>query len=617
MSDAHAREPPKPDPADRHPPDGNPPDLPACVRELAAVRHQLSTLQATVRRNEETVRSLVGRLHDGVVIVGSDGRIRLWNPGMEAVSGIAAKDAVGELIWDVQYRQAVAEKRDTGLFEDIQRTTRKILAMEDVRGFGAPLQNEIERPDGSRRWIEAILFPIAMEGGIAIGSIIRDITAEYEAEQQVAGIARLVAEAPSPVLRAASDGRLIYSNPASAPLLQKWGCSVGKLLPGEWADRVRQALGSGAPSIREVTIDGRIYAFMLAPVLSRGEVDVYGMDITRRRQAEDALQLSEERFRHVFEQAPIGVALVEQSGAIIEVNRAMADLTGYSREQLRALDWRDLVHPEDVGAERHLLERVIAGALGAYRVEERLVRADGAVLWAIVNAALLRTSAAEPVYLVVQVQDITERRLAEELSRRVAMAARVEEAEERERRRVAQELHDRVGQELSALSISLGLLRRQGKGRLTGDTEARLNDALSLVDQITASVRNAMAELHPPQLEERGLLAALRWYAGLFEKRTNLAVQVKGHEPTPRLPSLTATMLFRIVQEALSNVARHAWATRVEIRVDQRADHVRLTVRDNGRGFDPEGVVDRTATHGWGLRTMAEKGGIDWSAFSY
>ena len=437
----------------------------------------------------------------------------------------------------------------------------------------------------------------------ALGRLQAQLGQREEEIRRLEDVARLAEEAPIPVMRAAGDGRLVYANEASAPLLDRWRCAVGGSLPEAWVERVLCALAEGEPTMVEAAVGERDMALMLTPVPAHNEVNLYAMDVTELGRAEEALRQSEAHFRRAFEQAPIGIALVDTVGMLIEVNLAMVDLVGYPRQELLRQSWHDLIHPDDLAEERRLLEQVVSGRESSYRVEERLVTSDGAVLWAIVDGALLRTAAAEPMYLVLQVQDITERRLADELALRVA----VEEAEERERRRVAQELHDRVGQELSALGISLGLLQIQAQGRLEPAGEARLSDALALVREITASVRTVMAELRPPMLDEYGLLAALRWYGGVFAGRMGVSVRVMGREPLPRLPSNVAIMLFRIAQEALSNVARHADATRVEIRLMQRGDTLRLTVADNGRGFDPTTVRTPTPERGWGVRTMAER----------
>lgn len=579
----------------------------AIADELAAVRMELDRLRATLARSEAMIGGLIERHREGMALVAADGRIRTWNPAMEAISGIPAGEAIGRALWDVEYGLAPEDGRGTGLHETLREAIRAILSMDDVRWFGSPRQREIRRPDGTRRLVETVMFPIAMEGVISLGTITRDITAQHHVERRVADIARLVAEAPSPTMRATADGRLSYANLASAPLLRAWRCAVGQPLPDAWAARVRQALAASEPSTVEAVVGERIYTLVLMPIPMHGEVNVYGMDTTDLRRVQEALHESEAHYRRAFEQAPIGIALVEPAGSLIEINKAMLDLVGYSRDELVALQWHDLVHPDDVERVRQHMERVAAGEEGSYRLEERLVTREGTVRWAIVDGALLRTVADEPMYLLLQVQDITERRLADELSLRVAVAARVAEAEERERRRVAQELHDRVGQELSALGISLGLLRGQTKEWLSPSDAARLEDALALVRQITAGVRSVMAELRPPMLDEYGLLAALRWYAGVFADRVGVAVRVVGREPVPRLPSSIAIMLFRIAQEALSNVARHAQASRVEMRLSQRAEIVRLTITDNGRGFDPSVPIETTTERGWGVRTMAER----------
>lgn len=588
------------------PPDGGPAGDERS-RELAVVRQELRELREELRHSEETIARLVEEYREGVTLVSPDGRVRAWNPGMATISGITPAEAIGQPLWDLQYRLVPDEERTPGRYEHLQRFIRGILSLEDVRWFGTPQQRAIKRRDGARRLVESVIFPITIEGSTAVGSIIRDITDQQEMERRIADVARLVAEAPNPIMRALADGRLSYANEASAPLLQAWGCTPGEMLPAEWAEKVQAALATGEATVVEVTVGERAYALQLSPIPQHGEVNLYGMDITKRRRAEDALRVSEEHFRQAFEQAPIAIALVGQTEDLLQVNQAMVDLVGYPRETLLGLQWHDLVHPEDAARERQLLQRVAAGEMATYRVEERLIASAGDVRWVVVHGALLRTAVDQPMYVLLQVQDITERRLADELTLRMAVAARVAEVEEREHQRMAQELHDRVGQELSALGISLSLLQREAQGRLPPASDARLSDARDLLEQVTASVRNVMTELRPPMLDDYGLLAALRWYAERFGNRTGLATRVLGREPTPRVSSNTAIMLFRIVQEALTNVARHAQATSVEIRLAQRGGALQLTVADNGRGFDPQATISRAAESGWGLRTMAER----------
>ncbi len=211
------------------------------------------------------------------------------------------------------------------------------------------------------------------------------------------------------------------------------------------------------------------------------------------------------------------------------------------------------------------------------------------------------------------------------------LAARLSEAEEAERQWLAQELHDQVGQNLTALGVSLNIIRTLLTG--TADTDhpadtghpaevvtedidvvrTRLDDAIGILERITERVRGVMADLRSPVLEDYGLVAALRWYGALFTERTGIKVFVEGEDPKPRLVVSAENALFRIVQEALTNVAKHAEASRVWItlQLEPLANHgwhtIRLVITDDGVGFDPARLEQTERRQGLGLVSMAER----------
>jgi signal transduction histidine kinase len=184
-----------------------------------------------------------------------------------------------------------------------------------------------------------------------------------------------------------------------------------------------------------------------------------------------------------------------------------------------------------------------------------------------------------------------------------AVSRRLVEAEEAERRRIARELHDRVGQNLSALNMSLNLVTQQAK-ELPPALSRRLEDAQALVDATLQAIENLMTDLRPPLLDEYGLGAALGAYAEEFGLRTGVRVDVAGaQEAGPDLRSEAAIALYRIAQEALSNIAKHANARTVEIVLERHERDLVLTISDDGQGFDPA-----TAGRGrWGMSTMRER----------
>jgi len=222
--------------------------------------------------------------------------------------------------------------------------------------------------------------------------------------------------------------------------------------------------------------------------------------------------------------------------------------------------------------------------------------------------------------IIESVRDITERVQAEEAlqqytERLRALAAQIAEVAEAERQRLARELHDQVGQNLTALGINLNIVRAQMPDEAGALVRSRLDDSLSLVEQTTERIRDVMADLRPPVLDDYGLVAALHWYGEQFARRTGIAIAVEGEEPVPRLATRVENALFRIAQEALTNVAKHAQATHVTVTVEVDGGTLRLVVADDGIGFDPSTTLRTSAAHlaepdggrGWGLLTMTER----------
>jgi signal transduction histidine kinase len=214
--------------------------------------------------------------------------------------------------------------------------------------------------------------------------------------------------------------------------------------------------------------------------------------------------------------------------------------------------------------------------------------------------------------IIESMRDVTERQQAEKVLRRStrrlrALTSQLAEVSEAERQRLSQELHDQVGQNLTTLGINLNIIKAEIGGMASVSLLSRLVDSLALVEQTTERIRDVMAELRPPVLDDYGLAAALRWYGRIFSQRTTIKVSVKGEELNPRLPTRMENAFFRIAQEALNNVAKHAQANRVVVSLGENQGTVRLVISDNGTGFDPVHVVENDDIGGWGLLSMTER----------
>jgi signal transduction histidine kinase len=178
--------------------------------------------------------------------------------------------------------------------------------------------------------------------------------------------------------------------------------------------------------------------------------------------------------------------------------------------------------------------------------------------------------------------------------------------QESERRTLANALHDLVGQKLTALNINLNIVKSESACAMTAQSGTRLDDSLKIVEETIESIRDVMAELRPAVLDDYGLTAALRWYAEQFSKRTGVATTVIEQAPG-RLPVAAEEALFRIVQEALTNVAKYARATRATVTLGVTAQASCLTIADDGCGFDSTAPQQPARDRGWGLMIMRER----------
>ena len=333
-------------------------------------------------------------------------------------------------------------------------------------------------------------------------------------------------------------------------------------------------------------------------------------DVTDRVAAEESGRASEERFRVTFEQAAVGMAHTSVDGRFLRVNRQLGKITGYGRQELLTLTWQELTHPDDLEMVIEGLGALWRGEQSAVSFECRCIRENGGTIWVDLTVSLARNPEGEIIYGIGVVEDITDRKRAEadlrdSRERLRGLAARLEEVREEERTGIARELHDELGQALTALRMDLSYLE-EGLPEEEAELADRVRSMVELTDTTIDSVQAMSARLRSPILDVLGLQAAVEWQVEEFGGRTGIACELDMPDESLDLVEERATGVFRILQEALTNVARHAEASRVRVRLEQTFGQVMLEVEDDGVGVSDEVLESYESLGLIGMRERAE-----------
>ncbi len=328
-------------------------------------------------------------------------------------------------------------------------------------------------------------------------------------------------------------------------------------------------------------------------------------EIIEHRQTEEALRASEARFRAIFEGASIGISLIDQNDRLVAVNPALVRTLGYTQAELDQLGI-SFVYKEDVPQIARLYRELTAGRMQAFTVEARAVHRDGRLIWGRAHFTRIMGTDQGTWYTLGLFEDITQEKetqaeIAAYQERLRALAAELTMTEERERRRLASDLHDNIGQVLAFLQIKLGSLRQEiASPKIAAD----LDEARNLLSEIIRATRSLTLEMGLSVLHELGFASGVEWLGEKFQEQYGLEIKVHCDPLPASLPSFVKTLFFRAVRELLTNVAKHARASRVSIVGKTHNSQIRLEVADNGIGFD---VANLKTGQGFGLFSIAER----------
>lgn len=439
------------------------------------------------------------------------------------------------------------------------------------------------------------------------------------------------------------DGTLIEGNQSALTATgMSRADSLGKpfadLYPWAYSYKVQQQLreaidraarGEGSRyDVQLRTVDDRpiIVDFSLQPLRDEtGRVAFLvpsAVIITERKRVETALLASRARTQLLVESSNIGLWDWTIATNEIFFSPEWKQHIGYADHELpsRCEEWLDRLHPEDRERSLEAVKGYVEGRRADYDVTYRMRHRDGSWRWILSRAQLMRNAAGAPVRLMGCHIDVTERRQEEEVLRHAgerlqALSRQLLEVREQEQRELARELHDEIGQALSAIKINLQALQR------FPDPDAivsRLDESIAILERALQQVRSRSLELHAPLLDDLGLAAALRWLAEQYASRTGLSVTFDSALIQTRFDAMVEISCFRIAQEAVNNVVTHAGARNIAVDLHEQDGRLDLWVRDDGAGFDVA-AARRRAVQGesLGLLSMEERaalagGVIEW-----
>jgi len=505
--------------------------------------------------------------------------------------------------------------------------------------------------DGQVKWVREKAYLEFDTGGALLGGfgITQDITERQAMEARLENIARFPQENPFPVLRMSADGTIIYCNKPGRIVLEQWGCEVDGTAPKAWQAAASEALGLRRIILREVTCGQQVFSLAIAPVQDGGYVNLYGREITQEKRFEQRLRQSndelEERVKQrtaelaqtvsvlqeeVLQRQAAEQALRASESRLSEAQR-IAHLGNWEMNMRTAeVRWSDevyrifglepdrfggryeafmsYVHPDD----RKAVQDSMKGALcdgESYNLDFRIIRPDGSqrVIQAIAEISFDEHRV--PIKMVGTVRDITDEKKAEEEIRRNQhqlreLTAELQLTEERERRRIAQDLHDSIGQMLAFSALELKRLRSQ----VQTDTAQSLEKVIEQLDAAIKQARTLSFDLSPSALYDLGFEVAVEDLLDRISREKGIECRFEDCGMPKPMTEDVKVLLYRTVRELLINALKHANAHVIKVSLLRSSSDIYIKVEDDGCGFDASLLKDVVKdTKGFGIFSIRER----------
>jgi PAS domain S-box-containing protein len=331
--------------------------------------------------------------------------------------------------------------------------------------------------------------------------------------------------------------------------------------------------------------------------------------INECEQAQFALRESELKYATLVEDALIGVYIL-QDGKIEFANEKFADIYGYSKDELLGMDSLNLVHPDDRPLVKKLREKRLKDEKVPAEYESKGLKKNGDIIWVMRSFSQITYKGRPAISGIVA--DISKRRRAEEALRKSDKELRV-----LERKRIARELHDGIGQALSAIKFSVENALLELRAAANPIDLGSLEAVIPLTQKTIEEVRSIVKDLRPSILDDLGILATIGWFCREFQNvYAGIRIETTIEVAENKVPPYLKTTIYRIMQEALNNVAKHSQASFVHLQLKKNESHLSLSIQDNGRGFNLDRAMAlKTSSRGIGLASMRERAELSGANF--
>lgn len=581
---------------------------------LLAFRDITEAKQA--QRITSLLAAIVDFSDDAIASKKLDGTITSWNKSAERLFGYTAEEAIGQRITLIVPWERRSEEEDI---------LRRLAQGERFHNF----ETVRRRKDGSTVDVSLTISPIRDSAGKVVGASTsaRDVSdrkrverALRESEERFRAI---VETTPECVKLVSADGTVLHMNSPGLEMVgarsadEVVGKNVYDLIAPE--DRARfkafnESICQGEQGSIQFDVTGldgkRRHMESHAAPLRNSDGTVVDLavtaDISERKRAEQALQESEQRYRAVTEAAPIMVWMSGLDKLCYYFNRGWLDFVGRTLEEETGNGWAGNVHPDD-------LDRCVQiyvssfDARSSFEMQYRLRHHSGQYRWILDHAVPRYAPDGTFQGYVGGCLDIHDQKEAEEKARRADVSIQLMKSQDEERRHIARELHDSAGQTLTVLGINLARLV-QKTGRIAPELASEAEQIQEIVQQLHREIRTTSYLLHPPLLDENGLYSAITWYAQGLLERSGLEVRLDISPDFGRLPRDMELVIFRFVQECLTNIHRHSGSNTASIRIAQESNQITLEIQDQGKGMSPARLAEiQAGRSGMGIRGMRER----------